>query len=170
MTQSMKKMRVVLVTAIVTVVFSSLALVGSRNALASGDDSAAIKHVIEGFTADFNRHDSHAVSAWFTEDADFINVQQADSQGRKNIEDHFVPLFSGRLKNARRSVSVKSIRFITPDVAVADVDYELTGAINVNGTADPKRKGLYDWVLVKQNGKWLISAFHESELAAAPAK
>jgi uncharacterized protein (TIGR02246 family) len=169
MTRSMTKIRVLLPAAIAAMVFFSLALVGSRHAFASGGDSAAIKHVIEGFTADFNRHDSHAVSVWFTEDADFINVQQADSQGRKNIEDHFVPLFSGRLKNAHRTISVKSIRFVTPDVAVADVDYELTGAINVNGTADPLRKGLYDWVLVKQNGKWLISAFHESEVAA-PAK
>jgi len=167
----MTKMRLQLATAIATMLFVSLALLGSRHALASGDDSAAIKHVVDGFTADFNRHDSHALSVWFTDDADFINVQQAVSQGRKNIEEHFVPLFSGRLKNAHRTVSVKSIRFITPDVASANVDYELTGAINVNGTADPMRKGLYDWVLVKQNGKWLISVLHESELGtAAPAK
>ena len=171
MRHSMTKTRALLATAIPMLILFSFAFVGSRHALASGDDSAAIKHVIDGFTADFNRHDSHAVSTWFTEDADFINVQQAVSQGRRNIEDHFVPLFSGRLKNARRTISVKSVRFITPDVATADVDYELTGAINVNGTADPLRKGLYDWVLVKQNGKWLISAFHESEVApAAPAR
>lgn len=167
----MTKMPVVLATAIATTILLSVGLLGSRHALAAGDDSAAIKHVIDGFTADFNLHDSHAVSMWFTEDADFINVQQAITQGRKNIDEHFVPLFSGRLKNARRTISVKSIRFITPDVAAADVDYELTGAMNANGTADPMRKGLYDWVLVKQNGKWLISAFHESELGtAAPAK
>jgi len=167
----MTKTRAQLAVAIVTMILLSVGLLGSRHALASGDDSAAIRHVVNGFTADFNRHDSHAVSTWFTEDADFINVQQAITQGRKKIEDHFVPLFSGRLKDAHRTVSVKSIRFITPDVAVADIDYELAGAINVNGTADPMRKGLYDWVLVKQNGKWLVSAFHESELGtAAPAK
>ena len=167
----MTKMRVQLAAVIATTIVLSAGLLGSRCALAAGGDSAAIEHVIDGFTADFNRHDAHGVSTWFTEDADFINVQQAVSQGRKNIEEHFVPLFSGRLKNARRTISVKSIRFITPNVAAADIDYELTGAINVNGTADPARKGLYDWVLVKQNGKWLISAFHESEVgAAAPAK
>src|SRR6202050_2231921 len=131
----MTKMRVQLAAVIATVILLSFGLLGSRHALASGDDSAEIKHVIDGFTADFNRHDSHAVSMWFTEDADFINVQQAVSQGRKNIDEHFVPLFSGRLKNAHRTISVKSIRFVTPDVAVADVDYELTGGINVNRTA-----------------------------------
>lgn len=167
----MTKMRIVLAMIVAAMTFFGVFLLGPNHALASGDDSAAIKHVIDGFTADFNHHDSHALSMWFTEDADFINVQQANSQGRKNIEEHFVPLFSGRLKNAHRTVSVKNIRFITPDVAAADIDYDLSGAINVSGAADPMRKGLYDWVLVKQNGKWLISVLHESELGTpAPAK
>ena len=59
----------------------------------------------------------------FTDDADFINVQQANSHGRKAIEEHFVPLFSGRLKNAHRTYTVKSVRFITPDVAAVTMDY-----------------------------------------------
>ena len=105
----------------------------------------------------------------FTDDADFINVQQADSRGRKAIEEHFVPLFSGRLKNAHRTYTLKNIRFITPDVAAVTMDYVLNDTTGANGETVPPRKGLYDWTVVRQNGKWLISVAHESELAPAAA-
>lgn len=105
----------------------------------------------------------------FTDDADFINVQQANSHGRKAIEEHFVPLFSGRLKNSHRTYTVKSIRSITPGVATVTMDYILAGTIGTNGEAVAPRKGLYDWIVARQNGKWLISVLHESELAPASA-
>ena len=108
-------------------------------------------------------------NVWFTEDADFITVQQAVSHGRKGIEDHFVPLFSGRLANAHRTCTVKSVRFITPDVATVRMDYVLTGTKGANGEDVPARKGLYDWIATRQNGQWLINVLHESEVAPAPA-
>ncbi|HWF37530.1 MAG TPA: SgcJ/EcaC family oxidoreductase [Candidatus Acidoferrales bacterium] len=136
---------------------------------ASAADDAGIKTLIDQFTSAFNGHDSHAVAMCFTDDADFINVQQADSRGRKGIEEHFVPLFSGRLKNAHRTYTLKNIRSITPDVATVTMDYVLDDTTGANGETVPPRKGLYDWTVVRQNGKWLISVAHESELAAAPA-
>lgn len=137
---------------------------------ASGDDSAAVKHVIQGFTDAFNQHDSHAVGMWFTDDADFTNVTQDKTHGRTDIEQHFVPLFAGRLKDAHRTYTIKNIRFIRPDVATVQMDYVLTGALDRGGAPTPARKGIYDWIVSKQDGKWLINVFHESELGtAAPA-
>ena len=37
------------------------------------------------------------------------------------------------------------------------------------GEAMPARKAYYDWVVAKQNGKWLIASFHESFLPDAQA-
>jgi uncharacterized protein (TIGR02246 family) len=136
---------------------------------AADDASVAIKSTIDGFNDSFNHHDAHAVAMWFTEDADFINTQQAESHGRSGIEEHFVPLFAGRLKNAHRTCTVKSVRLITPDVAAVTMDYVLTGTTGTNGEVVPVRKGLYDWIVTKQNGKWLINVLHESELAQPPA-
>ena len=136
---------------------------------AADDASAGIVSLIDGFTAAFNNHDAQGLAMAFTEDADFISVQQADSHSRKAIEEHFAPLFSMRLKNAHRTYTLRNVRFISPDVASVTMDYVLTGTTGANGEQVPPRKGLYDWIVVKQNGKWLISVLHESELAPAAA-
>jgi uncharacterized protein (TIGR02246 family) len=141
----------------------------ARSARAADTDSAGIKALIDEFTNAFNAHDAHAVAMCFTDDADFINIRQENSRGRKGIEDHFAPIFAGFLKNSRRTYTVKSVRSITPDVAAVTMDYVLTGTTGPNGSEVPPRKGLYDWIVVRQNGKWLISVLHESELAAPAA-
>jgi uncharacterized protein (TIGR02246 family) len=135
---------------------------------AADESTAGIKTLADGYTDSFNQHDPHALSMWFTEDGDFISVQQTTSHGRKAIEDHFEELFSARLKNAHRTCTVKNVRFITPDVATVTMDYILTDTIGLNGEKVPVRKGLYDWIVSRQNGKWLISVLHESELPPAP--
>ena len=163
-------MRTTRLTALAAIfVFLFIAAFATRAARGADDASGGIKSLIDGFTASFNSHDAHALSMWFADDADFISVQQAKYHSRKGIEEHFVPLFSGRFKNAHRSYTLKDIRLISPDVASVTMDYVLTGTNGTNGEQAPPRKGLYDWIVVKQNGKWLISVLHESELAPAPA-
>ena len=164
----MKSTRPVALLAMGAIISLGIGL-SSKQIRSAQDDAAAIKSLIDGFTAAFNNHDARAVSLWFTEDADFINVQQATSHSRKGIEDHFVPLFSGRLKNAHRTYTLKNIRSIALDVASVTMDYTITGTTGPNGDELAARKGLYDWIVVKQqNGRWLISVLHESELAPAP--
>jgi uncharacterized protein (TIGR02246 family) len=165
----MKSTRFAALPSILAFIWLAIGLSASHPSFAADDTSAGIKSLIDGFTASFNNHDAHGLSMWFTEDADFISVQQANSHSRKGIEDHFVPLFSGRLKSANRTYTIKSIRSISPDVASVTMDYVLTGTTGANGVEVPPRKGLYDWIVVRQNGKWLISVLHESELAPAPA-
>jgi uncharacterized protein (TIGR02246 family) len=149
--------------------FSTVILSSPKQVKATVDESTAVMSVINGFTDAFNHHDAHALAMWFTEDADFTNVGQVTSHGRKDIEEHFVPRFAGFLKNSHRTYTVRSIRFLTPEVTSIAMDYELTGTMRPNGTEIPPRKGLYDWIVTKQNGKWLINVLHESELAQAPA-
>ena len=45
------------------------------------------------------------------------------------------------------------------------MDDEFSDTTGANGETVPPRKGLYDWTVVRQNGKWQISVAHESELA-----
>jgi uncharacterized protein (TIGR02246 family) len=135
----------------------------SKDVLAESDASTAIKNVIAGYVDSWNRHDAYAASMSFAEDGDFINVEQAVFRGRKGIEEHLVPMFAGRLKNAHRTYTVKSIRFLTPQVAVVYMDYEITGTKGIDGADVALRKGLYDCVVTGRNGKWLINVLQESE-------
>lgn len=127
-------------------------------------DSAAVKKVFDDFNNAFNSHDAHAVAVLFTDDADYITVGGATFKGSAAIEQHLAPLFS-RAKTLHRDVTLKGVRFVRPDVALVDSEMVTTGVVGPNGTAAPDLKGFYDWVLVKQNGHWLISVWHESNLS-----
>ena len=137
-----------------------------RRALTEAD-SAAIKQVCGDFSGNFSRHDAHGVAMTFAEDADFTNMGGRHTYGRKEIENWFVVLFRGNsLKDSQRTDTVRSIRFFTPELAAVDLDTVITGTKAPDGSEIPPRKGLMIVLVTKQNGRWLISTFHESEYPA----
>lgn len=135
-------------------------------------DSQAIKQVFAEWYEAFSRHDAHAASMTFSEDADFTNMGGVHSQGRKEVEDRLARLFAGNLKAAKRTDLVKSVRYFSPDLAEVDADTVITGTLRADGSEVPPRKGLMVATMTKQNGRWYISVFHEVEFpqAAAPAR
>ena len=126
-------------------------------------DSAAIKQVCADFSENFSRHDAHGVALTFAEDADFTNMRGSHSHGRADIEKWFASLFRGNLKDSLRIDTVKSIRFFTPELAAVDADTVITGTKAADGSEIPLRKGLMVVLMTKQNGRWFIGTFHESE-------
>lgn len=132
-------------------------------------DSEAIKQVVAGFIADFNRHNARALSEWYAEEGDFINIQAIVTHGRKKIEELYISLFAGRLANAHRNLTLRSIQFLSPEIASVDINYELTGVRAPDGSTTLPRRGFYDWTLVKQSGRWMIAILHESNIAPDPA-
>ncbi|MBZ5642584.1 MAG: SgcJ/EcaC family oxidoreductase [Acidobacteriia bacterium] len=129
----------------------------------SDADTAAIKQVFTDFYENFTRHDAHATAMTFAEDGDFTNMRGVHRRGRKEIEAWFAALFTGSLKDSRRTDIVRSIRFFTPDVATVDADTTITGTKASDGSEVPPRKGLMIATLTKHGGHWMISTFHEAE-------
>ena len=130
-------------------------------------DSAAIRQVIADFLDAFNHHDAHAWAMPFAEDGDFTNVTGLYIHGRKDFEARFAELFASRLKNSHRTATVRHIRFITPDVAAVDAEWELVGSKASDGSENPVRKGLFNLVMTRQNDRWVFVVFEESEFAPA---
>jgi uncharacterized protein (TIGR02246 family) len=151
------------------VLFPSLRGVAKQQESASGQ-SDAIPQTVAAFIEAFNRHDPTAVAMLFDEDADFSNVRGETVHGRKAIEQLYEGIFAGRLKDAHRTATVKSIRLLTPAIALVDADWELTGTKTDAGADLPLRKGILILVMSKRNGKWSITTFHEPEFASAPTK
>ena len=147
-------------------VLSPMAATWAKPADSREADSAAVKKLFTDFNDAWNNHDTHAVAMLFTDDADYITVQGTTTHGRAEIEQHVAPLFAGRLKTAHRDVTLRDIRFLRPDTATVDSDYEMSGLMGPDGAAVPPAKGLYDWIVMKQNGRWLIVVWHESNLPA----
>jgi uncharacterized protein (TIGR02246 family) len=127
----------------------------------SATDRAAIRRVFAEFDRTFNSHDARAMAMTFTPEADFTNMYGVYRRGRKGIEQRMAPLFQGRLRDARRTDTVRSIRFLTPNLAAVDADSVITGTRAADGSATPPRKGLMTVILRKLDGRWRITIFHE---------
>ncbi len=125
-------------------------------------DSAAIKQCVAAWSAAWNSHDAHATAMKYVEDGDFTNTTGIPSHGAKALEDHYNEIFTTFLKDAHRTDTVKSIRFLNPDTASVDIDWQMTGAKTRDGKDVPVRKGLLTWIVTKHNGAWMITVYHET--------
>lgn len=145
-------------------VFLTLAAAGSRAQMSSSRDAdtAGIKQCVAAWEDAWNRHDAHATTMAYVEDGDFSNTTGIPSHGWKELEAHYNEIFTTFLKNAHRTDTVKSIRFLTPDVASVDIDWQMTGAKTRDGQDVPNRKGLLTWIVTKHGGEWKITIYHES--------
>jgi len=77
------------------------------------DDVAKVANII----AAFNKGDAKAVAALWTEDGDYTDEAGRTFKGREAIEKEFAAQFKN-LAGAKLRINVKSIHFVTPEVAV----------------------------------------------------
>jgi uncharacterized protein (TIGR02246 family) len=125
-------------------------------------DSSAIKQCVTAWEDAWNRHDARATAMAYVEDGDFSSTTGIPSHGWKELEAHYNEIFTTFLKDAHRTDTVKSIRFLGPDIASVDIDWQMAGARTRDGKDAPNRKGLLTWIVTKHNGQWMITIYHES--------
>jgi uncharacterized protein (TIGR02246 family) len=147
-------------TALAVLLFLAFSAVSSRAQTASNHDAdtAAIKQFVANFADTWNSHDAHGVAMHYVEDGDFSSIKAEPSHGRKELEDHYNTIFTTFLKNAHTTDTVRSIRFLAPDLASVDIDWLVT---EPSATGGVLRKGLLTWILSKRNGQWMIVIYHE---------
>jgi uncharacterized protein (TIGR02246 family) len=125
----------------------------------SGDE-AAIRASAETYKQAFAAGDAKALAATFADDGELIDATGGRHKGRADIEREF----SGILANhpqPKLDVTIESIKFLSPDVAIETGTALATSANQPSGT--PSR---YTAVLVKRDGKWLLSNVNELQTAA----
>jgi len=134
-------------------------------------DRAAIGQTMTAFMNAWNAHDVQAFAATFTPDADFTNVAGVAVHGRAGVESFHAPAFATIFKNSHLTATLRSIRFLTAELAATDVDWQMTGAETPDGTPVPLRKGLLDWIMQRQSdGSWLIHIMHNTDLPSENAR
>lgn len=128
----------------------------------SGGDEAGVKQCVAAWEDAWNRHDARATAMAYVEDGDFSSTTGVPSHGWKDLEAHYNEIFTTFLKDAHRTDTVRSIRFLGPDIASVDIDWQMTGARTRDGKDAPNRKGLLTWIVTKHDGGWKITIYHES--------
>jgi len=117
----------------------------------------------------WNRHDMTAHTALFHPDADFVNVLGKRMRGRTEIDAIHQNLHRTIFRNSVLRSEGHTVRFLSPVVAIVHLNWQMTGAEGVQGWQPAAtRHGIMTWVLVEQNGSWLIIASHNTDSVPVP--
>ncbi len=118
--------------------------------------------MVADFADAWNRHDPAAGLAAFADDLDHVSVRGRWQQGRQELQqthrDYHVTVWAGVTYHP----VVEKVRFLRLDVAVAIV----RGTFRSAGAAEEAARAT--WVISKEDGRWLVRAFHQTRLQDAP--
>jgi uncharacterized protein (TIGR02246 family) len=123
----------------------------------------AVNDVVEALEKALNGRDWTHFASNFAPDADAIVFESPRAGGRAAIREMIEEVWSEIPADVQASVSLESVRFVTPEVAVANLDAEFTGSAPFEDRAT--------LVLRADGDKWLIEAFRVMQAlgAASPA-
>ena len=129
----------------------------------TSDDHALIEKNIASYMAAFNAKDAKALAAHWSPEGVYVDQTSGERvTGRASLEKTFEEMFQTE-KETRLEVSVESIDFVSPNVALEQ------GTATVN---EPNRDPLltrYSAVHMKRDGKWLIDRISEEEVVLPPS-
>lgn len=131
-----------------------------QGAAGHAKDEAAIRDVVKEYVGARDRQDPAAVGALFTSDADQL---VSSGEWRKGREALVKGTLASTARGGNRTITLETIRFPTPDVAIADGRYEITGGTGGN------RRMWSTFVMVREDSAWLIAAIRNM-LPAPPAQ
>jgi uncharacterized protein (TIGR02246 family) len=124
------------------------------------DNEAAIRKLYQQMIDGWNAGNGDAYAAAYTDDSDFIGFDGTYMKGRQEIASFHQMLFDKFLRGSRLIGKIKSIRFVTMDVAIM---------IAVGGTVmagqwdiEPERNSIHTIVAVKRDNNWYFTAFQNS--------
>jgi uncharacterized protein (TIGR02246 family) len=142
----------------------SIGTTGPTQKNAGSNDDAAIREVVRKYVDARERIDPQAVEQLFTGDADQLVSSGEWRKGREAVVRG--TMASSNSTGGKRTITVESVRFITPEVAIADGRYELTGL------AGGATRSMWTTIVLKRIKKeWRITAIRNMlPAAAAPSK
>ena len=135
-----------------------LAFPDSFRALAQNDaqKEQAVRKVLTSFVDVWNKNEVRtSFGKLFTSDADFVVISGTYLKGRDAIVAHHVEIREGYYKDSRLAWNPVRVKFIRPDVAVAEVATEIA-------YGKEKRNTFATIVLAKDNSQWLIASMENT--------
>lgn len=127
----------------------------------SGADNEAIRKLVAKYMAARNTRDPQATRKLFTTDADQL---VSTGEWRRGIDALVKGAIASSQKEASKSsITIESVRFVDPNVAIADGRYE-----TVSASTGAARKMWTTLVLTRVDSEWRISAIRNMLPSPAP--
>jgi uncharacterized protein (TIGR02246 family) len=131
-------------------------------------NEALIRQIILDQESAWNRGDAKAYCDRFLEDSISTIIMGTVFHGRRAFEERVAAIFATVFKNSVLTHKIQNIRFVGSNVAVVDITTEMVGyralPPGVRGSVDGKLRTSMLQVMVKQHGRWWVSAFHNVDV------
>jgi len=138
---------------------SLLSIVGKGQ---SSQDKEAIKKVVNAFQEDFNDGGFINANDYSTSDWRHINPLGGIDKGRDSVLKDVRAVHQTFLKGVTMQIESMDIRFITPEVAIADVIHKVDNFTTPDGVRHENERHIKTYVIVKKKGKWLLTQDHNT--------
>jgi len=137
-------------------------------ARAATADEQAITEKIDAFQAAWNKDDAKAMAACWTEDGTLINPFGRIANGQGAVQMLFEDEHTHVFKGSTYQRGELKVQMVSADVAVADMDSNITNIHGPDGNASPDFKHHVALVMVKKDGAWQIAACRPYQLSQKP--
>jgi uncharacterized protein (TIGR02246 family) len=130
------------------------------------DEVQAVRGVLLEAARRFSAHDGAAYLALHAADAELVNVG-GQRWRLPQDRDLVLAVFGGVLRDARMELVGVDVAFPRPDVAIARCDMVVGPFTLADGSGRPAERQLATSVLTKEQGRWVVRAFHNTRVAEA---
>lgn len=140
---------------VLLIVVSATTVFAVEKTAAGTSERGAILALLTQLETGFNEGNAKGLAACWTENGEFVGPAGASADGRENIEKQFKEAFAAR-KEIKLQIHVNRLRLVNEGLALVDAAAEVKPAVATGGAQ------AVAFVLVKQNGRWLIESARET--------
>ncbi len=153
-------------------VSGSVAFAASGQFSATAADSAAIRGIIADLDSAWAHADAERWAAHYAPDADFINILGMLMPDRESMKARHHDIFTGVFRGSRHTGTLRRLRFLDADVAIADVDVAVTGFASLPPGSRATEPGVLRTrmrhVLARVDGEWRIVTSQNTAILPRP--
>jgi uncharacterized protein (TIGR02246 family) len=128
-------------------------LLFSRNT----DDTEKVKQVVDAFQDDFNSGLFANANNYTTSDWVHINPAGGVKYGREEVLKEVRAVHQDFLRDVTMTIEKITVRFIAPTVAIAEVIHSMSTYELPRGTIHKNEIQVKTYIVVKSDGKWLLT-------------
>jgi len=142
-------------SAVLLLVMGATTVFADDKPAAGASERRAVLALLTQLETGFNEGDAKGLAACWTENGEFVGPAGAQADGRENIEKQFKEAFAAR-KTTKLQIHVRHLRLVNEGLALVEALAEVKPAVATGGAP------VAAFVLVKQNGRWLIESARET--------
>jgi uncharacterized protein (TIGR02246 family) len=132
------------------------------------DAEATIRSIVADQAAAWDAGDGDAYASRVAADVSFTNLFGMVMYGKPAFTTRHKEILASFYKGTTKHHAIRRIRFVTPDVAIVDIDNQVRGVTAMPGALAVPSGGVMKTqlmeVFVRRDGGWWVEAYHNVDL------